>query len=482
MSHRAMPKLGESTRPMQSLQFCNESNPTCYEFAQSSDPTESDTLKFKCAKHAKAARARGETGARAPIPVEYQPYSKIDTPSRDRRMAEIATDLSAGRIPGQSDATATQAVHPLPQSPPADPSASRPRTHRSHHAVSNPVLLVTEDGVTIRQFAGLQDAAAFLVVTESAVDKALRRHTRCGGHCVRWAIDAAAPWSPPAVGGRQYVRGVQELDDADDLIVAHEDMLSAAVSLNTSINEILNACRTGNPFGGRRLRFAPVVQRRLPPTGRTGRTTQPVVCLDDAAQFPDRISAGASVGVSGGSIYLAIKKGTRVGGKRWANAAASLPTPSTTVLEGDSMPTPRKVLCVETGKIYESSAAAAKATGVPKGTLGCALAPSGNGKAGGMTFRYAEESPPAPTASAKPSQSSIPTSPPRDIPTAGELSLAPMASAVKSLSFAEIFGAIAGQFCGRDVVVDDLEVTYQGPGVSTSVRIKHLSLTTRGGG
>jgi hypothetical protein len=70
----------------------------------------------------------------------------------------------------------------------------------------------------------------------------------------------------------------------------------------------------------------------------------------------------------------------------------SRPAPPPAVTKEIPMPAAgwgRQVLCVDTNWTYPNVQAAAEAHGIAKGTLGAALAPSGNGKAGGKSWKWA---------------------------------------------------------------------------------------------
>lgn len=73
MSQRVLAMDGlPAMEPGSRSEFCK--HPGCFEWAQSADPTIEDTLKYYCPQHEAAARARGETGERKPLPPEFRDW------------------------------------------------------------------------------------------------------------------------------------------------------------------------------------------------------------------------------------------------------------------------------------------------------------------------------------------------------------------------------------------------------------------------
>jgi hypothetical protein len=133
-----------------SLGFCTETG--CLEFAQVSDPECPDTLKFKCAKHEIAARARGETGIRAPVLSEFQ---------------ELAG--SNARFNGQI-------------STPDNPA----QVFRTPPAWGRPVVELDDAGGLVQRWETAAAAAEALDVARAALSESLRKGYRSGGRRVAW--------------------------------------------------------------------------------------------------------------------------------------------------------------------------------------------------------------------------------------------------------------------------------------------------------
>lgn len=116
-----------------------------------------------------------------------------------------------------------------------------------------------------------------------------------------------------------------------------------------------------------------------------GGKPKPIICYETGAEFPSASAAARWADISYNSIYESVRLGTNAGGYHWYYKSDGKPD-SATFRTSKA----RRVVCIETGEIFESLTAASAVCGVHSCTLANAIA-TGKALQKHLHFQYAED-------------------------------------------------------------------------------------------
>lgn len=243
-----------SEKRSSSLEMC--SLPGCYDWAQSSDPTEADTRLFMCEAHAAAAAARGETGVRVAPSVDQRHYNLMDPEIAAARTAEIQAALATGALPAERK----------------KPVKEKARANDELHGVPGDAAAGDLDVGTSIAVEGGSDGAVLGMRSpddsEGGPDAGAGEGSDVGSGDAQGAPEAAAGDLPVDVG----------------------------------------------------MTPPPVAEPKQPTKGIVmpkGKVPRRVKCVETGEVFAGVREAGASVGRHHGGFNTAIAKGRKCGGKTW---------------------------------------------------------------------------------------------------------------------------------------------------------------------
>jgi len=262
-----------------SLEMCNVHG--CYEWAQSSDPTEADTRLFMCEACAAAAAARGETGVRVAPAVDQRHYNLMDPEIAAARTAEIQAALAAGVLPAE-------------RKKPGRKAKEKARANDREVPVGDEL-----HGVPDNAAAGEADVGTS-IAAEGGGDGAVLG--------VRAPDDGAGRLD---AGGGDAGGG----DGGDGASAVFGVAAPAAGDLPVDVG----------------MSSPPVAEPKQPTKGIVmpkGKIPRRVKCVETGEVFASVQEAGASVGRHHGGFSTAIAKGRKCGGKTWAWADGEPVTPA----------------------------------------------------------------------------------------------------------------------------------------------------------
>lgn len=114
------------------------------------------------------------------------------------------------------------------------------------------------------------------------------------------------------------------------------------------------------------------------------RKTVPVVCVETGVMYESITEAAETLGLNTSSISHAIRRGNGLHGHHFKYADEGRNRPIVTDKRYKQVP----VMCVETGRVYESLKSAAMANGTTVGNISSAI--NTGGRARGLHFQIAE--------------------------------------------------------------------------------------------
>ena len=117
------------------------------------------------------------------------------------------------------------------------------------------------------------------------------------------------------------------------------------------------------------------------------RKTVPVVCVETGVMYESITEAAETLGLNTSSISHAIRRGNGLHGHHFKYADEGRNRPIVTDKRYKQVP----VMCVETGRVYESLKSAAMANGTTVGNISSAI--NTGGRARGLHFQIADEKP-----------------------------------------------------------------------------------------
>ena len=117
------------------------------------------------------------------------------------------------------------------------------------------------------------------------------------------------------------------------------------------------------------------------------RKTVPVVCVETGVMYESITEAAETLGLNTSSISHAIRRGNGLHGYHFKYADESRNRPIVTDKRYKQVP----VMCVETGRVYESLKSAAMANGTTVGNISSAI--NTGGRVCGLHFQIADEKP-----------------------------------------------------------------------------------------
>jgi hypothetical protein len=263
------------------FEFCNV--PGCTEFAQTADPTVKDTRLVKCAKHAAAATAAGDTGERAPLPPEFRIFTlqdghnrhRIAEPSKEGPHGESSTPQQLHVVPDRDDPDGAGPGHAGGEA--GDRPAVRVRPLRTHHADGPGLAAAGPDAPRADQS---QDAAGLAAGDPDAA----------AGDDAPAAPDEARPL--PVIGAKV---GGDHSGDANEMGGELREQTAGDVS----------PAKPKHP-----TKRKAVMPKGMPPC--------PVKNLDTGEIYPSAKIAAEKIGRSASGITTAIANGIKCAGHAWA--------------------------------------------------------------------------------------------------------------------------------------------------------------------
>ena len=168
----------------------------------------------------------------------------------------------------------------------------------------------------------------------------------------------------------------------------YDSIISAATDTGLARTSIRKSCITQRAtVNGTHFSFQKIMEEYKPEPIKTNGRERPVINIDTGEIFASADEAGRAIGVHGNSIRSVCGNKPyhfRSGGYRWAYLDSVEEAPK-------EVPAPQKkrVICIETGEIFQSTGIAAKAK-----KLGCAetirraCKSNGKCKSGGYHWRY----------------------------------------------------------------------------------------------
>ena len=215
-------------------------------------------------------------------------------------------------------------------------------------------------------FATTKDAAAAVGLKgTSRISRALRDGSKAGGFHWYWEGDP----KPSGTSGRRGRKPRPVVCAETGVAYASASEAAAAVGVKSPGN-ITVAARTGDKSGGLHWYFqgedGPKEKERKP---------RAVVCWETDEAFPSEEAAAEWAGTTVGAINTVLHTRRCAGGYHWY--LASKPKPDASKLSGR-----RGVVCLETGEVYSSAQAAADAVGVSRDTMYAALRSSNHAVGG----------------------------------------------------------------------------------------------------
>lgn len=95
--------------------------------------------------------------------------------------------------------------------------------------------------------------------------------------------------------------------------------------------------------------------------------SRPVTCLETGESFPSGAAAARALSLSYSKVCRAAKYGNKVHGYHFYHTLEGMPYPSFFTPSSEGLPVP--VIQEETGVVYPSIRAAARATGIPESLI-----------------------------------------------------------------------------------------------------------------
>lgn len=228
-------------------------------------------------------------------------------------------------------------------------------------------------------------AKAMGLPAASKIREACRRGTRAAGF--HWHYADQPGYDESTLKGSRGRPGIPVVCVEDGEIYPSATAAAKAVNLKNSA-WILAAAKGGGTAGGFHWRFVDdgksgaSGQGASPSRGRK----RPVVCWETGVEFESVESAANAVGFeSGTAIVAAIKRGGMSGGFHWFYKGDAKPDASHLRNPEDRRAKP--VVCIETGRVYPSAAAAAKEMGFKNSSMIYTAIRNGT-KSGGCHWRW----------------------------------------------------------------------------------------------
>lgn len=151
-----------------------------------------------------------------------------------------------------------------------------------------------------------------------------------------------------------------------------------------SVKSIITAIKNNGTAGGYHWYYADE-PKPDPATfrNRSKRFQRPVICYETGERFESLTEAANRIGANADAIWIAINQRIKAGDYHWYYADE--PRPKQNYFKNLAK---RPVRCIETGKVFESTADAGRHIGRQRGGISDAI--SRNGTCGGYHWEYAD--------------------------------------------------------------------------------------------